>query len=362
MMKAQESRRRMATRGLLAVLWIGFALSAIAVAALWRSPPGEAPAPTGDTSVAPERRPGESLDPVPAPADEAPPEESPAAGEVGIAPAASPEASGTDPSQKDSPEEAGGGSEDAEAPETFIAGLLDLARKGDADEIMARVLPGFMKAAGEALLPIILQQGPRKEDEPFPLDLLEFGYERLPDGLVRLQVSGPPGAEVPDVDFFLIPHEGSWKLGTASDIPGMPEELCRTALDRLRLLALSQFTYLEENLGTRPGFAPTVRELAEGLGRSPDYAGVLAPRMAAAVDDGGAAGGYWYGRLQVPAGAFAYYAVPIAPNAETRETLIIDASGSVWGKDLGGAPPPAEWPAEPEKDGWERKVGQWPKS
>ena len=85
------------------------------------------------------------------------------------------------------------------------------------------------------------------------------------------------------------------------------------------------------------------------------YAGVLDAEFAKAVDGGIPYGDYIYGRLETGDGGVAHYATPAAYGDATRETVIIDAAGRVWVKDMEGAPPPAAWPGpDPAAEGWRR--------
>jgi hypothetical protein len=82
---------------------------------------------------------------------------------------------------------------------------------------------------------------------------------------------------------------------------------------------------------------------------------VLEAEFAAAVDGGIPYGEYVYGRLETGHGADAYAATPAVYGSAARETVVLDASGRLWSKDLAGQPLPAVWPSsDPAAEGWKR--------
>ena len=164
----------------------------------------------------------------------------------------------------------------------------------------------------------------------------------------------------PDVELYVVPQEGAWKLAAPGDLePAVVE--CDRATRRLQLLAICQNTFLIEDLdGDGQDYAVGVRELAAGLDRSGVYEGVLDPEFAGAADTGRALDGYAFGRIAMDGNDFGYYAIPALRGPGPAETLLIDSRGRIWAKDLGGEPPPSEWPGpDPAAQGWKERK-QWP--
>jgi hypothetical protein len=236
---------------------------------------------------------------------------------------------------------------------------MELARKGDLEELSKHLSPGAARIGHGLLMLIMMRKAGLKADalDRF-FEELSFELEDLGDGLVRVHMGGPD--RKPPEEIYLVPHEGSWQLATESDLPGPAADLLH-ALNRLQLLALCQHTYWADQLGGEGvEYAATLRELAEGLNRSPVYADVIEPDFITAVEVGLPSGGYTFGPIESDGKEFAYYATPDAYGTESRETLLIDNEGRVWAKDLGGEPPPSTWPGpNPEKQGWKRRRDPW---
>ncbi|MBN1420286.1 MAG: hypothetical protein JXP34_16015 [Planctomycetes bacterium] len=296
------------------------------------------------------------------------------------APAARPEAAqgsaagaeiarGADPDPPEPADPAGPAGEDEsppdaalpQTPDAFFRHLIGLALEGDIETLIGLVRPGAARAARPLFEGILFRgDGEIGKTERTFLQNLRAEFEETPEGYLRLNLIIPllPESERPKDTFYLIPHEGSWKLATESDLPGPAMERTR-AVRRLQLLAVCQQTYFAEDLdGDGPDYAATDRELLEGLERSPAFAGGLDSDLAAAADAGLLLDGYQYGRIKRGTNDFAYYAAPGMYGAESRDTYVIDGKGQVWSKDLGGAAPPAEWP-DPHRaeNGWTRGGG-----
>ncbi len=243
--------------------------------------------------------------------------------------------------------------------EEFAQELFDLLMEEKLDEFLSHARPGFVRAMAPLLERYLTQHSGRREEIRKAIENLEVEVQERPDGALRLRILGAMPFETGE-DLLIVPEGGSWKLAAESDLPG-PAADRRRAMERLRLLAICQRAYFDENLGGRgPELAGTIRELREGLERSPLYEGILDPEFAAAADAGWTTGGYRYGKIEAGHGSFACSAAPAVYGPDGKETFVIDGSGAVWAKDLGGEPPPADWPADPEKAGWSRQRGPWP--
>jgi hypothetical protein len=238
-------------------------------------------------------------------------------------------------------------------PADFMARLFELAREGNLEALTALMRPGAIKLLRQPLTGILLDADGTREGLEAALQDLSFRFEERPDGALRLHLEGLPPGAIPDAPLFLLPDDdGGWKLGAERDLPGSAAEAER-ATARLQLLAVCQGTYLMDGLGFGPGYAPTARDLADGLERSGVYGGALAPELVTATDTGRPLEGYIFGRLPSQANEVFYYAIPAAPSSGNREALVIDGRGKIWAKDLEGGPLPAEWPAgDPSKEGW----------
>jgi hypothetical protein len=197
----------------------------------------------------------------------------------------------------------------------------------------------------------------KKEDLAAMADAVRLEIEKEAEDRCRVHLSSD-GQPFPE-DLFLVLRDGAWEMAAASDLPG-PEGERDRALQRLRLLGLCQEAYIDDGLGGPGRPAETGRELKEGLDASPAYEGALDGDLASALDGGWAIGGFRFGRIPSAKG-FAYFAAPAVLGDGSRQTFVIDGNGMTWAKDLGGEYPPAEWPEEPEKAGWERKAA-WPRS
>ncbi len=240
-------------------------------------------------------------------------------------------------------------------PEAFMRSLVDMIKKGDMDNFAPRLRPGAARLAQGVLMMMLMAKVGKKNDElERGLDGATFEFEELPDGLVRVHMKDGYGHGPPE-PVYLVPGEGMWDVATESDLSAPAVDL-QAALNRLRLLAVCQHTYLLEDSGEGRGYAESVRELAEGLNRSPVYEGALSAELADAVDLGTPTGGYIFGKVASGGKEFAYSARPVQYGEGSKETLLIDGEGRVWAKDLQGEPPPAAWPGpNPEKLGWQRK-------
>jgi len=244
-------------------------------------------------------------------------------------------------------------------PEEFMAQLLELAAKGDIEALTGKMLPGAIRALRGPLLGLLMDGEEAKEQIRATTADMQFSFEETPEGPLRLRMEGPGGV-MSDLDIYLVPDEGGWKLAAASDLKEPAVDADRAA-KRLQLLALCQNTYLIEDLGgDGPDYAARARDLASGLDRSGIYEGVLDPEFAAATDAGRPFEGYVFGRIPMPGNDFGYYAIPALRGSGPAETLLIDSRGRIWAKDLGGDPPPAEWPGpDPAAQGW-KEGKQWP--
>jgi hypothetical protein len=252
------------------------------------------------------------------------------------------------------------GAGDPSDPIAFVDHLLEILKTEDLDGLLSHGEPGFVRAVMPFLEVDLFLFG--KMDKLSRIaDSLQVDLEEAPGDRFRLHLS-IEGKMYSGEDFFLIPHEESWRLAAESDLPGPLADRRRT-VERLRLLGLARLAYLDAGLGG-PGFryAETARELQHGLERSSAYAGIFDPGLAAAVDDGRTLSGYRFGRIGAGPEGFAYIASPAAYGPESRETFIIDSIGRVWARDLGGEPPPSlEGSADLDKSGWIRVEGPWPR-
>jgi len=333
--------------GIARILWQVFAISFIAAGGLviWdlHRPAPQDPRRAAGALRAPAARRAET---------ERPPERGP-----------DPEAPGSASPRGEADPAQAGATPASETPEGFFRRLIDLAVKGDLETLIGLVRPGAARAAAPLFEGILTgRDGQMNESQQTFLKNLRAEFEKTPEGYFRLNLIIPllPESERPKETFYLVPHEGAWKLATESDLPGPAMDRAR-AVRRLQLLAVCQQTYYAEDLdGDGPDFAATDRELLDALERSPAFAGGLDPDLAAAADAGLNLGGYQYGRIKRSANDFGYYAAPGMYGAESRETFIIDSKGQVWAKDLGGERPPAEWPGpDPAESGWTRKETRW---
>jgi hypothetical protein len=244
-------------------------------------------------------------------------------------------------------------------PEEFLAQLLELAAKGDIEALTGKMLPGAIRALREPLLGLLVDGEKAKEEIKATTADMQFSLEETPEGLLRLRMEGPGGVKS-DLEVYLVPDEGAWKLAAASDLEEPAVDADRAA-KRLQLLALCQNTFLIEELaGDGQAYAAWARDLASGLDRSGIYEGVLDPEFVAATDTGSPFEGYVFGRVSMSANDFGYSATPALRGPGPVETLLIDSRGRIWAKDLGGDPPPAEWPGpDPAAQGWKERK-QWP--
>ncbi len=239
------------------------------------------------------------------------------------------------------------------APEEFVSRLIDLACLGKLDELAALISPGAARTTAGLAAEIAMVKSGQKDAAEFERNLrgLSFEFESLPGGAVKVRVK-EPGDDGNSEDFYLLPDGDAWKLAAESDLEERTSR--ESAGSRLKLLALCEAVFRGEEIGGAAVYAPSAAVLREGLDGTDLYAGVLDAEFARAVDGGAPYGDYIYGRLETGDGGIAHYATPAAYGA-AMETLIIDAAGRVWVKDLEGAPPPAAWPgADPAADGWRR--------
>ncbi len=230
-----------------------------------------------------------------------------------------------------------------------------MLRKGEIEALLSHARPGFVRVVGPILQEPVLNG--KKEDFAMMADAIQVELEKESEDRFRVRLSG--GGQALQEDLFLILRDGSWEAAAASDLPG-PNAERNQALQRLRLLGLCQEAYIDEGLRGPGRPAETGRDLKEGLDALPAYAGALEPALASALDGGWTIGGYRFGRIAAAKG-FAYFTAPAVSRQESRQTFVIDASGVTWAKDIGGEHPPAEWPDDPEKAGWERQTA-WPRS
>ncbi len=330
------------------ILWAAFAASAVLVTYLCV---------TAAHREAPRRSPNHPLSRVTETASLQRSEEQERTGDA--APELSPQPAGSPaPAEVRAPEE---GEAEGELPEpgAFLEQLMDLARKGDLEELSKYLSPGMTRLTQGLLIMVMMKKAGQKSEElEKAFDGLSFEFEELGDDLLRVHVEGAQGKQPEEI--YLIPHENSWQLVTESDLPGPAADFIG-AMNRLQLLALCQHTYFADGLGeTGAAYAETLGELAEALSRSPLYADVLDLDFVSAAEAGYAHNGYTYGRIESGGTGFAYYAAPERYGPEMRETLLIDGAGRVWAKDLGGEPPPAAWPTPaPDKQGWKRRRSPW---
>lgn len=237
------------------------------------------------------------------------------------------------------------------APETFMNDLIALACLGKLDELAALISPGAARKTAGLAEEIAMVKTGQKDAAEFERKLraLSFEFEDLPGGAVKVRVEDDGRSE----DFYLLPDGDAWKLAVESDFE---EDTSRESTgSRLKLLALCQAVYHGEELAGGAVYAPSASVLREGLEGTDLYAGVLDAEFARAVDGGMPYGDYVYGRLEAGDGGLVHYATPVVYGAQ-RETIIVDAAGVVWIKDLEGGSPPAVWPgADPATEGWKRE-------
>jgi hypothetical protein len=320
-------------------LWFAFAISLIAVAVLVVRDLHRGPR----VRLIAIARPGSALAPGPT-------ARWPASNAVGSPRTSDPTPDAKEPSSSPAP-----GADPAD-PVAFGERLLDLLRQGDIDGILARGEPGFIRAVAPDLGN--LWNG-KPEDFAAAADNIGIELEEIPGGRFRIRMS-LAGESYSGKDLFLVPHEGSWRMAAADDLPGPVADRQRT-IERLRLLGLGQQAYLSEGLGgASPRFAGSAFELREGLESTPAFAGLIDPALVGAADEGRPLGGYLYGRAPGGTGRFAYIASPVAMGPGSLETFAVDTDGKMWSRELGAEPAPAEWPADPESAGWKRVEGQWP--
>jgi hypothetical protein len=333
------------------ILWAVFGASFVAVACLivLDLQPSAAPPPRAD-------RPAESGEVARGPAG-APSSVDGDQGEAGSDPRPDPR---VDPAQSETKDSGEADSSPPRSPEVFLRYLIGLVGKNDLEELLRRIRPGAAHRMQDLLLGILDADSARRRQElADQLQQLEFDFEELPGGLVRFRVRAPEGEDDPG-DLYLVPDGDSWQLAAESDLPGPAADSAR-ARDRLRLLAICQHTFFQEDLdGNGPDFAASTRALAEGLDRVPFYSGVIEPEFAAATDAQLVYDHYVFGRIDAGEGDFAYFAAPAEYGEGARATLLIDDRGRIWSKDLEGSPPPREWPGpDPEKHGWSEEAGLW---
>jgi hypothetical protein len=246
-------------------------------------------------------------------------------------------------------------------PEEFLAQFLELAAKGDLEALTGKMLPGAIRALRGPLMELLAGGEEAQEKMRATTADMQFSLEETPEGLLRVRMEGPGGTKS-DLEIYLVPEEGAWKLAAPSDLEETEAVVnADRAAKRLQLLALCQNTFLIDDLdGDGPDYAARAGDLASGLDRSGIYEGVLDPEFVAAADTGRPLDGYSFGRISMAGNDFGYYAIPALRGPGPAETLLIDSRGRIWAKDLGGEPPPSEWPGpDPAAQGWKERK-QWP--